>query len=883
MAAGTKLGPYEIVAPLGAGGMGEVYRARDTKLGREVALKVLPEALANDRDRMARFRREAQVLASLNHPNIAAIYGLEDSGSVQALVMELVEGPTLAERIATRASRDPVGAGLALPARAQHAAPLPLDEALSIARQICEALEAAHEKGIIHRDLKPANIKVTAEGTVKVLDFGLAKGLEGEGAQEDPSNSPTLSGLATQAGMILGTAAYMSPEQAKGKLVDRRTDIWAFGCVLYEMLAGRKAFEGETISDVLAAVIKTEPDWTAVPAGTPAAMGRLLRRCLQKDPKQRLQAIGDARITIEEILAGADVGVGLPRQNESGSVKPPLQIWRWALVIIVALCLGAAGAWFLSRGAASRPQPTFRQLTFERGLIYSARFFPDGQSIYYSAAWNGQPIQLYSTNPNGPESRPLNLTNSTLFAVSPSEMGISMGCKDLLIGDCEGTLAVVPLSGGAPREIEDQVLAADWTPDGSQMAAVREAGGKFRVEFPLGKVIYESETWINFLRISPRGKAVAFVQHGAAGNDAGWAVILDRRGKQIARSPEFVSMEGLAWTPAGNEVWCAASMHVGYANAIHALSFTGEDRIVLRLPGLLRLYDISRDGRILLSKDVWTSGIEWRGPGDTRERDLSWLDVSLLMDLSTDGKNLEFTEAGQTVGASFLAYKRRTDGSPAVKLGHGYMAALSPDGKWVLATDFPPRLVLLPTGVGEAKNLQPYNLQQFASPGWMPGGKEVYFAGNDGHDWRMYAQALAGGAPRALTPPISVNPQAFESHLLSPHGDFVFARDLNGKCWLYPLGAGGPRSVAGLTPDDIWINWSSDGHAAYVYQDEKTQAEVFRIEPSTGKRQLVTVVGPADLAGLTSIGPVRITPDARSYAYTDDRSLSGLYLVDGVK
>lgn len=267
LSVGAKLGPYEIVAPLGAGGMGEVYRARDTKLGREVALKVLPEALANDRDRMARFQREAQVLASLNHPNIAAIYGLEDSGSVQALVMELVEGPTLAERIATRAGRDPAGAGLALPARAQHAAPLPLDEALQISKQICEALEAAHEKGIIHRDLKPANIKVTPEGRTKVLDFGLAKGLEGEAEQQDSSNSPTLSGLATQAGVILGTAAYMSPEQAKGKLVDRRTDIWAFGCVLYEMLTGRKAFEGETISDVLAAVIRAEPDWTAVPPG----------------------------------------------------------------------------------------------------------------------------------------------------------------------------------------------------------------------------------------------------------------------------------------------------------------------------------------------------------------------------------------------------------------------------------------------------------------------------------------------------------------------------------------------------------------------------------------------------------------------------------------
>lgn len=523
-------------------------------------------------------------------------------------------------------------------------------------------------------------------------------------------------------------------------------------------------------------------------------------------------------------------------------------------------------------------------MTFERGLIYAGRFAADGQSVFYSASWNGQPIQLYSTNPNGPESRPLNLSNSTLFAISPSEMAISIGCKDLFIGDCEGTLAVVPLSGGAPREIEDHVLSADWTPDGSEMAVVREAGGKFRVEFPLGKVIYESESWMNFLRISPRGNTVAFVQYASEASDTGWVVILDRSGNQIARSPEACSsIEGLAWPPAGNEIWYAASMLQGYANAIHILSFTGKDRIALRLPGTLRLYDISRDGRVLLSKDVWRGGMQWRGrAGDTRERDLSWLDVPILMDLSSDGQNLQFSEFGETTGASALAYMRRTDGSPAVKLGHGYIAALSPDGKWVLVTDFPPRLVLLPTSVGEEKNLKPYELQQFASPGWMPGGKEVYFAGNDGHDWRMYTQDLGGGAPRAFTPPISVNPQAFESHLLSPDGQSVFARDLNRRGWLYPPAGGEPRPVAGLTPDDIWINWSGDGRAAYVYQDEKTHAQVFRIDLSTGKLQLVTVLGPADPAGLTAIGPVRITPDGKSYAYSYNRSLSDLYLVDGV-
>ena len=302
---GDRVGPYEITGAIGAGGMGEVYRARDARLGRDVALKVLPEAFAHDAKRMARFQREAKVLASLNHPNIAAIYGLEDSGNAHALVMELVEGSTLADRI--------------------KRSPIPIDESLRIAKQIAEALEYAHERGIVHRDLKPANVSVTNDDAVKVLDFGLAKALqdnapssenaniddrlhrmenllEGDATSTDIANSPTLSESISRPGIVLGTAAYMSPEQAKGKAVDRRADIWAFGCVLYEMLTGEIAFRGDSTTDTLASVIRAEPDWSLLPAATPQQLRVLLRRCLQKEQKQRLQAIGDARITLDEVL-----------------------------------------------------------------------------------------------------------------------------------------------------------------------------------------------------------------------------------------------------------------------------------------------------------------------------------------------------------------------------------------------------------------------------------------------------------------------------------------------------------------------------------------------------------------------------------------------------
>ena len=330
LAAGTKLGPYEILSPLGAGGMGEVYRARDAKLNRDVAIKVLPEAVAEDAERLARFQREAQVLAALNHPHIAAIYGLEKAGNVEALVLELVEGETLAERIA--------------------AGPIPVDEALAIARQIADALESAHEKGIVHRDLKPANVKVTPQGKVKVLDFGLAKALTGDRSSPDVTHSPTLTAAATQAGVVIGTAAYMSPEQARGKAVDKRADIWAFGAVLYEMLAGRKAFEGETVSDTLAAVLKTDPDWSALPAQTPAIVRRVLRRCLERDRDRRLHDIADVRIEIEE---GRDSGVeaGTPLPPAARPASPVRRLLLAVGSVVVFLAGLGAGSRLLSRSA----------------------------------------------------------------------------------------------------------------------------------------------------------------------------------------------------------------------------------------------------------------------------------------------------------------------------------------------------------------------------------------------------------------------------------------------------------------------------------------------------------------------------------------------------
>ena len=371
---GSRIAHYDVTALIGEGGMGQVYQATDTKLNRQVALKILPEAFATDPDRLARFQREAQVLASLNHPGIAAIYGIEEQDGTRALVLELVEGPTLADRISE--------------------GPIPLDEALPIAKQIAEALEAAHEAGVIHRDLKPANIKVREDGTVKVLDFGLAKALD-PNPQGDPSQSPTLAAAATQMGVIMGTAAYMSPEQAAGQPVDKRGDIWSLGVVLWEMLTGSRLFDGESVSHVLASVLKTEPDWPTLPMETPPAVRRLLRRCLAKDLRERLQHVGDARLEFGETPASSDEPY-LPSAK-----MPALATWQRpvpaVLTVVAIAAIVGYGVWRLSRPVTPRvarfvltaqPSEAIRISGGTTDLVIS----PDGRNVVYSA---GTPRALY--------------------------------------------------------------------------------------------------------------------------------------------------------------------------------------------------------------------------------------------------------------------------------------------------------------------------------------------------------------------------------------------------------------------------------------------------------------------------------------------------------
>jgi eukaryotic-like serine/threonine-protein kinase len=856
------LGPYVIVGPIGAGAMGEVYRARDPKLNREVAIKVLPPLLALDPDRVSRFKREAQVLAALNHPNIAAIYGFEESGGVQALVLELVDGPTLADRI--------------------ERGPLDVEEATAIARQLADALEAAHERGIIHRDLKPANIKIASSGTVKVLDFGLAKAWEGA-SNEQLSAAPTLTATLDRERSLLGTPAYMSPEQARGRTLDKRTDIWAFGCVLYEMLTGRAAFADETVSDTIARVLDRDVDWQALPLSTPQRLRDVLRRCLQKDVHRRLRDIGDARLELDEIAGrtGASVGettVSLGRTDRRARSRLLL-----AAVIFAVLAIAAAS---LLRPGTAAP-PVFRQLTFRHGTIGGARLAADGRTVVYRATWAGAEPALFIIRSESRQSGSLGLVNAGLYSVSSrGELAVAVDCR-LNWGECLGTLAQVPITGGAPRTMMKDVLAADWAPDGASLAVVSFGKDNYRLHFPIDNVLYEPTGWITDARVSPRGDRVAFLDHEQLGDSGGSVSVVDLQGRKTTLSSGWKSLHGLAWSRGGDEIWFSGSRTgKGGSSTLYAITLAGQERTVFSSPGTLKLNDISRDGqRVLLTRGTRRGGIVGFAAGAAHERDLAWFDYSTVSDLSADGRTLLFYEWGEAVGARPTIFIRRTDGGDAIELGEGKPLALSPDARWVLAVqgDSTTQLVLLPTGTGEPRRLPRGPILEYLDwAAWSPDGRRVFFAGRETNARRTYVQDVDGGDPRAVTP------DGFVGMVLSPDGKTIVAIDRYGEYYLCAVGEQSePRVLAGYRDGDVPLQWSADGRFLFVREAGNLALRIDTLDLATGTRRRWKDLTPPDPTVLIDIGSdpgqIRVTPDGQSYAYTYWTFEGELYLAEGLK
>ena len=831
---GSRLGPYEILSPLGAGGMGEVYRARDTRLGREVAIKVLPDEFARDPERLRRFEGEARAASALSDPHIVTVFDVGEEAGVSWFATELVEGTDL---------------------RAILGEPLPVRKVVDLAEQIAEGLAAAHEKGIVHRDLKPENVLINRSGLAKIADFGLAKLTEP--SRESVSQLPTSDGHRTSAGVVMGTVPYMSPEQARGSDVDFRSDQFALGSILYEMITGQSAFHRGNAAETMASILREEAP--ALPASTPAPLRWIVERCLSKEREGRYGATSDLHRDLRGLREHWSEAVSTAGvvAAASGPAKP--SAGRFRLLAPAAALLATAAAVFLALRPAPRP-PIYQQLTFRRGDVDRAKFAPDGQTILYSASWEGKNSKIFLTRTNERDSTPLALPDAAVHAIAPSgKMAIGIGVEG-------NTLAETSLAAGAPRPLAEKVDFADYQPGTEQLAISR--GG--RIEFPVGKVLYDPGPGARALNVcfSPKGDRIAFREDRAGSSSV---CLVDLSGHNKVLTSGWSDLIGMAWNPVRNEIWFTAreGPKAGVL-VLHAVSLSGRQRLVASAPGILVVKDIAPDGRVLLAR--WDARISatFQSPGGP-PRDLSWYGFSMPKALSPDGKTMLLDEDD-------VVYIRPTDGvSPAVRLGEGIAQDLSPDGKWALAlpVSSPDHVLLMPTGPGEPKSLDTGGVMCLYSF-FLPDGKRLVIAGTKkGERSRLYVLPISGGVPLAVSPEGSGL-----ATRIPPDGRHVAGWTPPRVFSLYPVDGSGPaRSIPGIDEDENPQAWDSTGKFLYLVKGTK----IVRFDVVSGRKEPWMDLANTAEGGVVVGDSVQLTPDGRFCAYARFHSTSELYLVTGLK
>ena len=863
-------GPYESITPLAVGGMGEVYRARDIRLNRDVAIKVLPGGFSADPIRLRRFEQEARAAAALNHPAILAIYDVGVEGGMPYIVTELLEGKTLRECINDH--------------------PMPVRKVIAYATQIARGLEAAHEKGIIHRDLKPENIFITNDQRAKILDFGLVKlTLEDEAASN--AQTVTLPKLGTESGVVLGTPAYMSPEQIRGLPADARSDIFAFGAVVYEMLSGERPFKGNTRADITVSILREEPEsLTTLNPKVPPVLEQIVLHCLVKEPRGRFQSIGDVAFNLEEISNVSSSG-----KLDSKWLQPlepnPLRSWgRVAIIATAVLGLGLLAYWGVQRWL--RPPPVeYQRLTFQQGAISSARFSADSETVLFAARFSSEP-EIYSARLDSVGLRPLGISADAVLSVSSTgELAILQSRRMLAGTAAVGLLSRVPLAGGAPRRLLSDGQAAAWSPDGAEIAVVHYIADNhtYRLEYPLGHVIYQTEGWISDPRFSPDGRTIAFVDHPVFGDDQGFVSTIPAAGGDVQHlTRSWGGLQKLAWHPNGRQVWFTAA-DAGFYYSLYAVDRSQNQRLILTVPGGLELQDIAPDGRVLLNHYVERTLLMVSTKNHREERDLSWLDNVEFFRFSSDGNQILLGDLSEGSGRKHATFIRNVDGSAAIRLGDGDGIALSPNGEWALSSLLPDQLRLLPTGPGELKVLTRSDPAPGQKSGaklapkiradlpaeWFPDGKRIAYIADD---HRTHILDLNGN-DTVLTE------MGTTGYLVAPDGQHVLVQTAAGRHELYPVTGGQPVPLNWLRPQDQPIRFSADGKSLYVAAPKEGSRgrDLYRVDLSDGHRTLLWHFQSPNNGISNDAWYADITPDGTGYAYSYRQKSCVLFVVSGLR